>query len=296
MRHGIVLLPEHRWRDAEERWRLVERLGYHHAWTYDHLMWRWFAGRRWFGAVPTLAAAATATRSVALGILVATPNFRHPVTLAKDLVTLDDIAGGRLVCGLGAGAPGPDDGILGQPPVPGRPGRTGRFEDFVELLDEVLVRGDVDRTTSSFSAVGLTFHPRAGAGRRTPFAIAATGPRGMALAARFGEYWVTSGPPGDFRARPLAEVVPVVREQIRKLVTACERAGRDPSTLRRLFVADAAAGGVTASVAAYEDAVGVLESLGITDLVVHWPRPDQPFQGDERVLADFAEKNLAGRT
>lgn len=295
MRHGVVLLPEHDWKTAAERWRAAEQLGYHHAWTYDHLMWRWFADRRWYGSIPTLAAAAVVTDTIGLGVLVATPNFRHPVVLAKDLVSVDDIAEGRLICGLGSGAPGYDNSILGGAALgPGE--RADRFEAFMELLDAVLVDGDVDRSTPWYTARGVTFHPRAEGGRRLPFAVAAAGPRGMALTARFGQYWVTSGPPNDFRTRPLREVLPELRAQLRGVDEACERAGRDPATLRRLLVADAAVGGITASLSAYEDAAGELEEAGFTDLVVHWPRPDQPYQGDEQVLVDFAAEHLAEKS
>ncbi len=83
-------------------------------------------------------------------------------------------------------------------------------------------------------------------------------------------------------------------EQLRRMDAACERLGRDPATLGKVFVADAAVGGITGSLTAYEDAVDELTEIGITDLVVHWPRPDQPYQGDERVVIDFAEKHLGG--
>lgn len=295
MKHGVVVLPEHEWKVAAERWRAAEELGYHHAWTYDHLMWRWFADRRWYSSVPTLTAAATVTRTIGLGMLVATPNFRHPVAFAKDLVTVDDVAEGRLICGVGSGAPGYDASILGQPTLSSRD-RSERFDEFVDLLDALLVEGDVDRATRWYTTAGATFHPRAVRGMRLPFAVAAAGPRGMALAVKHGQYWVSSGPPNDFRLRPFREVMPLLRDQLRCLEEACERAGRDPSTLRRLLLAGASMGGITTSLAAYEDATCELEEAGITDLVVHWPRPDQPYEGDEQVIVDFAEQNLAGRS
>ncbi|MFD3683250.1 LLM class flavin-dependent oxidoreductase [Nocardiopsis sp. NPDC058631] len=294
MKHGVVLLPEHEWKVAVERWRAAEELGYDHAWTYDHLMWRWFADRPWYGSVPTLTAAAMVTDTIGLGTLVATPNFRHPAVFAKDLATLDDIAGGRVICGLGSGAPGFDTSLLGQPEISPRE-RAERFEEFVGLLDTLLTGGDLDRASRWYTVRGATFHPRAGQGPRLPFAVAAAGPRGMALTARSGQYWITSGPPNDFRSRPLREIVPVLRKQMSGLDSACEREGRDPADVRRLFVTDASAGGITASRTAYEDAASELEALGFTDLVVHWPRPDHPYQGDERVILDFAQSNLSGR-
>ena len=93
MRLGIVILPEHRWPVARDVWRRAEQLGLDHAWTYDHLAWCTLRDAPWFGAVPTLAAAATITSRIRLGPLVASPNFRHPVSFARELITLDEVSG-----------------------------------------------------------------------------------------------------------------------------------------------------------------------------------------------------------
>ena len=53
------------------------------------------ATRRGSAAIPTLTAAASVTERIRLGPLVASPNFRHPVPFAKELVTLDDVSAGR---------------------------------------------------------------------------------------------------------------------------------------------------------------------------------------------------------
>ena len=84
----------------------AESLGLHAAYTYDHLSWRSFRDRPWFEAMTTLAAAAVATSTLRLGTLVTSPNFRHPVPLAKELLTLDDLSEGRLVVGIGSGGTG----------------------------------------------------------------------------------------------------------------------------------------------------------------------------------------------
>src|SRR5580704_1217263 len=103
MRLSTVILPVYPWARGQEVWRRAEALGFHAAYTYDHLSWRSFRDRTWFGALPTLTAAALVTERLRLGTLVTSPNFRHPVTLAKELMTLDDISEGRLTVGIGAG-------------------------------------------------------------------------------------------------------------------------------------------------------------------------------------------------
>ena len=100
LRHGIVILPEESWRESAPRWRAAEELGFDHAWTYDHLVWAGLPDAPWFAAVPTLAAAAGVTSTIGLGTFVSSPNYRHPYTFARDVLTLDDLSDGRFLCGL----------------------------------------------------------------------------------------------------------------------------------------------------------------------------------------------------
>jgi alkanesulfonate monooxygenase SsuD/methylene tetrahydromethanopterin reductase-like flavin-dependent oxidoreductase (luciferase family) len=86
----------------------AERAAVRTVWTYDHLTWPLLAEGPWFGAVPLLAAAAIRTARVRLGTLVASPNFRHPAPFAKELMTLDQLSGGRLDVGVDEGTEGPE--------------------------------------------------------------------------------------------------------------------------------------------------------------------------------------------
>src|SRR4029453_6190546 len=99
LRVGVLILPEHPWRESCLRWQRAEELGFDPAWTSDHLPWRGHRDLSWFSANPTLTAAAVATERIRLGTLVPSPNFRHPLTLAKEIVTLDHISGGALTLG-----------------------------------------------------------------------------------------------------------------------------------------------------------------------------------------------------
>ena len=90
VRVGLVILPSDRWAEARQQWEWADRAGFHTAWTYDHIRWGGMPDGPWHAAVPVLAAAAAVTERVRLGTLVATPNFRHPVTLARDALALDD--------------------------------------------------------------------------------------------------------------------------------------------------------------------------------------------------------------
>ena len=113
IRHGIVVVPELRWREAAPRWSAAEEMGFDHAWTYDHLVWGGLPDSPVFAFAPTLALASTVTSTIGLGVFVASPNFRHPYVLARDAITLDDASGGRFVLGIGAGGD-LDSRILGE--------------------------------------------------------------------------------------------------------------------------------------------------------------------------------------
>ena len=192
MRFGVVVLPELPWAQTAERWRKAEELGFEHAWTYDHLTWRSFRDQAWYSAIPTLTAAALATCRLRIGTLVASPNFRHPLPFAKELVTLDDISGGRLIAGIGAGGQGWDATALGQTAWSTRE-RGERFVEFVTLTDLLLRQPELTWSGRYYSVADARTYPGCVQQPRIPLAIAATRPTGMRLAARYGDFWVTTG-------------------------------------------------------------------------------------------------------
>ncbi len=132
---------------------------------------------------------------MALGTLVASPSFRHPLTTASQAMTLDHLSGGRFILGVGSGAPGPDTEALGGPAWSAAD-RAERLAEFVTLADEALRGRLVDFRGRHFTAAGVRLTPGCVQRPRVPFAVAAAGPRGLRLAARYGQYWVTIGRPG----------------------------------------------------------------------------------------------------
>ena len=202
VRVGLVILPTDRWREARRQWEWADRAGFATAWTYDHIRWGGMPDGPWHAAVPVLAAAAAVTRRIRLGTLVATPNFRHPVTLAREAIALDDISGGRLDLGLGPGSEGFDASALGQEPwTPAE--RLARFEEFLQVL-HADHRGGADRTHRHADGA---LHGGRGA-QHAGRAAAPAAPhhrrrrgQGLRLAAVYGRNWVTIGPTGPATAR-----------------------------------------------------------------------------------------------
>jgi alkanesulfonate monooxygenase SsuD/methylene tetrahydromethanopterin reductase-like flavin-dependent oxidoreductase (luciferase family) len=282
MRVGITILPEHRWTEAAPLWRRAEEYGFDHAWTYDHLVWAGLPDSPWYGALPTLTAAATVTSRIRLGTFVSSPNYRHPYTFLRDLLAVDDVSGGRLVVGLGTGGD-LDSRILGED----RPlkERVDRFHEFVEVLDRLLREDHVDHRGEHYATADARTLPGAVQQPRLPFLVAANGPRSLRLAARYGQGWVTYGRGGDTLEEWWSGV-----EALGRLLDDAEAAGGGRQPLDRYLSLDGSPRFSLESAGLFEDMVGRAAGLGFTDVVTHWPRPEGPYAGSEDVLAQVAER------
>jgi alkanesulfonate monooxygenase SsuD/methylene tetrahydromethanopterin reductase-like flavin-dependent oxidoreductase (luciferase family) len=289
VRLGVVVLPELPWSQAREQWQQLDVWGYHSAWTYDHLAWRSLADGPWYATVPTLAAAALATTTIRLGTFVASPNFRHPVPFAKELMSLDDLSGGRFQLGVGAGGGGFDAEVLGGPGLTARQ-RVERFAEFVELLDRLLSSPLTSYDGEWFTARDARMHPGCVQQPRLPFVVAANGPRAMRVVARHGQAWVTTGvtPPEEGEQRWWAALPGAVG----RLDDALTVEGRDPASVQRYLSVDASRAFGLSSVEHLRDVLGRAESLRFDEVVVHWPRPDGVYAGDVGVLERAAAELL----
>ena len=289
MRVGVVILPQFSWTEARARWKSLEDRGFAHGWTYDHLAWRDLSEQNWFGTIPTLTAAATATTTLRLGTWVTSPNFRHPVTLAKDLMTLDDISGGRVVVGIGAGGTGWDATVLGQEPLtPGQ--RVQRLAEFVTLTDLLLRQPETSWQGDYFQADRARMIP-AGSRARIPLIVAANGPRTMRIAAG-ADGWATTGPEStDASTQQWWDEVGGLVERFESIAT---QAGRDPSSMDRYLNLDSAPVLSVSSIGAFTDAAGRAAALGFTDILVHWPRPEGVYAADDAVLDEIADQLTGG--
>ena len=278
LRHGVVLLTDEPWRETAPRWRAVEEMGFDHAWTYDHLVWGGLPDSPWYSAMPTLAAAAGVTRRIGLGTFVSSPNTQRPYPYLRDLLTLDDLSGGRFRCGVGTG--GDLDARLQGEEMTLRE-RVDRFHEFVPLLDRLLREDHVDHDGDRYALRDARTLP--GPARdRIPLLVAANGPRGLRLAAAYGDGWVTYGGKGETIEGWFDHVAGLVR----RFDDATARAGRGP--LQRYLSLDSSPVFSLSSAGVYAEMVGRAAELGFTDVVSHWPRREGPYAGDPAVLEEVA--------
>jgi alkanesulfonate monooxygenase SsuD/methylene tetrahydromethanopterin reductase-like flavin-dependent oxidoreductase (luciferase family) len=221
-------------------------------------------------------------------MLVASPNIRHPVPFARELTALDDISDGRFTLGVGAGSDGDyDSRVFGNR---GRlAGRTRRFGEFVELLDALLTTDRVSWKGEFYEAWEARRAPGCLQQPGLPFVVAADGPRAMAVAARYGQGWITMGTRAALGLDEWWRSVAAAADRFGE-VLADE--GREQGEVRRYLQSDAAPVYALSSIECYRDFLARAEELGFTDVVAPWPRADGVFAGREDVLEDVAAQVL----
>jgi probable F420-dependent oxidoreductase len=217
-----------RWSDLAAYARLADEAGFDSLWVEDHLLFRFEGGRQAEGlweCFSLLAALAAATSRVEIGSLVACSAFRNPALTAKMADTIDEISGGRLVLGMGAGWNWDEFRAMGLP----FDHRVGRVEEAIHIIHSLLRTGSVDFAGRFYNARECELRPRGPRAGGPPIMIGSTGERMLGIAARFADQW------NDhfiaFGNHPAG-----VRAPREKVDAACRAAGRDPATLERTLV------------------------------------------------------------
>jgi probable F420-dependent oxidoreductase len=214
-----------RWRDVAAMARLAEEAGFDSVWLPDHLVVPAYPPEERGGVWECgsmLAALAAVTSSVELGTLVMCSAFRNPTLIAKMADTIDEISGGRLILGLGAGYYDPEFQAFGYP----SDHRSSRFAEAIQIVHGLLKHGRADFEGRYYQARAAALRPRGPRGGDLPIMIATRGPKTLRLAARYADLWttnlmVTSSRPED------------VQPSLGLLDEVCQEVGRDPATLAR---------------------------------------------------------------
>ena len=182
------------WQEILGMARLAEAGGADSIWLSDHFFHRPQSGGTtgYHEAWTLLSALAAATERVEIGTLVLATSFRSPGLLAKMAATADDVAGGRLILGLGCGWHEPEYRAFDIP----FDHRVGRFEEALEIIVRLLREGAVTFNGRWYSLDDAIVLPAPA--HRTPIMVAAGRPRMMRATARFADQWQTAwfGRPG----------------------------------------------------------------------------------------------------
>ncbi|OBA60585.1 hypothetical protein A5647_13750 [Mycobacterium sp. 1100029.7] len=260
-----------------DRCEQAEELGFRSLWIDDHGANPQAPRANWFEAFTTLAGLANCTRRILLGPLVSNVILRHPVLLARQAVTLENMSGGRLQLGIGAGYAPTDHELIGTLPW-ARDERTERFAEAVELLDALLRAEPVDYAGKFYQARGVRLRPAPIQRPRPPMCVAAHDRSSLRLAARFADIWSSFGGWG----LSSSELLAITRWRAQALDEFCAERGRDPSTIRRQILAGSPAttpDPIWSSVQAFDDWVARWEQIGIDEIVLYFP-PELLYEPD----------------
>ncbi len=226
-----VQLPEieyeARWVHLAEMARLAEDIGLDSVWVGDHYLYRGADGARGpWEAWTQLAAIAAVTSHIEIGPLVASTSFHEPGVLAKMAMTIDEISGGRLILGLGAGWNATEYAAFGFP----FDHRISRFEEAFTVIRTLLRDGYIDFEGQYYTLRDCELLPRGPRAEGPPLLIGSSGPRMLRITSPYVQGWnawyVTYGntPAGVAEQRELVDA-------------ACHEVGRDPAEIERTVAA-----------------------------------------------------------
>ena len=215
-----------RWDDYLAMSRLAEDVGFDSIWFVDHMLYgNEASGREPQGAWEcwtVLAALAAVTSRVEFGSLVTPTSFRNPALLAKMAETVDEISGGRLILGLGAGWNEIEYRMFGFP----FDHRVDRFAEAFTIIRGLLHDGVVDVDGQYYAARECQLRPRGPRPHGPPLMIGSTGPRMLRLTLPHVPLW--NGWLAGTNSQPAA--YPPLRDLVD---AACADVGRDPATVER---------------------------------------------------------------
>lgn len=225
MKVGIQLPEVERevpWREVREIASTAEETGFDSIWVGDHLLFRdpLTGVRGPLEAWSTLAALGEATERVLIGPLVAATSFHNPAMIAKKAATVDDISGGRLVLGLGAGWNRVEYEAFGFP----FDSRVSRFEEAFVVVSTLIREGSIDFQGRFYTNLQMELLPRARADM--PLLIGSNGPRMLRIAAPHVDLWNSWYTGFDNRPEGVAPLMETVDD-------ACREVGRDPGEIER---------------------------------------------------------------
>lgn len=210
------------WDEVVSRVRFAEELGFDGAWGFDHLQPMYGEGPgEAFEGLTTLAALATATATIRLGLLVTGVTYRHPSLLATQAMTVDHASHGRLELSLGAAWFEKEHRELGIP-FPSTPQRFDLLEDALEILIRLFSGEVVSYDGRIVSLKDARLRPLPVQKPHPPIWIGGNGPRRtLPLVARFADVWHSWGTPNSLRD---------ANQRVDRLAA---EAGREPAEIMR---------------------------------------------------------------
>jgi probable F420-dependent oxidoreductase len=251
------------WPDMKRMATTAEAVGFDSIWLGDHLLYRneGESPKGPWEAWTMMAAIAAVTERVEIGPLVACTSFHNPAMIAKKTATLDEVAQGRIILGLGAGWNEPEYAAFGYP----YDHRVSRFEEAFTIIRRLLDGETVTFDGEYYQTDECLLHPP-GPRKHVPLMVGSGSPRMLEITMPYVDSW--NAWYAWFNNRP-----DELKPWLEKVDAACEKVGRDPATVERTCaVLVQLPGGAGRSVMHTEDA------------------STQPLRGEPEAMADALRK------
>lgn len=199
----------------------AEALGFDSVWVQSQLIGRTAV----LDPITELAFAAAATSTIGLGASVLIATEYHPVQLAKQLASIDQLSRGRLTVGLGLGSPNSTYEIEGMP----RDRQVRRLIETVELMRELWTKPEITYEGEMYRLHGLPMEPKPVQQPGPSLWLGGRSDKALRRAARYGSGWMGPG----------ASTMEMFRDQVQRLTQLRADDGRldEPFTIaKRLYV------------------------------------------------------------
>lgn len=229
---------------------LAEEVGFDSAWVNHHILHLGYVKDRldtrpYQDALVTLTWLASKTSRISLGTSVLVMPYLHPMALAKHLATLDQLSGGRLIVGLGAGSLPEENAALGVP----YDNRGAYCDEFIQVLRLLWTDDNATFQGEFFNFDPLCASPKPAQSPHPPIVVGGNRPPALRRAARYGDGW-----------HPMNVSPEGVERRLATLREEADQANRPPpQTVQVRLDMDRV---TPETIAAYEAA-------GVTDLVMH---------------------------
>ena len=208
------------WAEMKDIAQAAESAGFDSIWVADHLLYR-FPGIEAFGTWECwtmVAALAAVTSKVEIGTMVSVTLWRNPGLFAKIIDTAEEVSGGRIIAGLGAGSNQAEFPVFG---FDGWENRVTRFEEDIEVLATLLRTGHATHNGTYRTLDDCELRPRGPRSDGPPIMIGAVGPRMLRATVKHADQWNI----------PWRHELDDVVSEIERGNKACADEGRDPGTL-----------------------------------------------------------------
>jgi alkanesulfonate monooxygenase SsuD/methylene tetrahydromethanopterin reductase-like flavin-dependent oxidoreductase (luciferase family) len=229
---GVITLQSNPWNVLVDHWKEIEELGFDSLFVADHFVDYGQPKNPWYEGWTLLSGLAAITKKIRIGTLVTSISLRHPAMLARQAMTVDHISEGRLILGIGGGAPSQEGEIVYDMlslPDWSRKERYGHFKEQIEIIDKLLKEHVVSYSGTHYRLKEAAIFPESIQKPRPPILIGCVGHKMIKVAVEYADIWNSFGGIN----LDAGELYDSIQKQVEVANNHCDEIGRDPSTLKK---------------------------------------------------------------